>query len=261
MDIQTLLEYLQKRGDIVAFATVDRTNNTQVDAALSIFGFVWTAITVRNANMTDFNTGKPWDYHPSSPVDGGHSVISGGHLDTPSNDVRFITWAAETGFTANFWAHDVVQTWIVILPEHFGSKEFMAGIDLPALAAAFQALTGRVLPIPGGNMNPSSTTALCDITAGGSTYDAPGGKQVGPNPNLAYVGMQYIGPENRSDGVPGAWVRLPIGWVWIGTNHVTNIRSTLPLPTDLYTQAQVEAFIVGEKKVMIEQAVAAIEAL
>jgi hypothetical protein len=145
MDIQLLLEYLQKRGDIVAFGKIALGSH---DAAISILGFEWTAITVRQASYDDYNARRDWDYHPASPIVGYHSVMSAGHRDTAPDDVRFETWTRENGFTQAFWAHEVGGTWGVILPEHLGSREFMAGMDLPALAAAFKTFTGRDLPIP-----------------------------------------------------------------------------------------------------------------
>jgi hypothetical protein len=165
MDIQTLLEYLQKRGAIVAFAQVDRANHAQVDAAISIFGFVWTSLAVRDAAMADFNAGRPWSYHPTSPIRGYHSVISGGHRDVATDDIRFVTWARETGFSSDFWAHDVNGAWAVILPDHLKSKAFMDGIDLPALAAAFQTITGRVLTIPEAQMIPTLPFGSLTVTA------------------------------------------------------------------------------------------------
>jgi hypothetical protein len=153
MDIQTLLEYLVRVGGpdgvkAVAFAKVDTGNLDEVKAAEAIFGSVWTGITVTDANESEFSTGRPWDYHPTSGIAGGHSVISGGYLSQPTDDIRFITWATETGFTDAFWAHEAEEAWIVVWPEHLSTRQFQQGIDLPALAAAYKALTGRDLPVP-----------------------------------------------------------------------------------------------------------------
>lgn len=153
MDIQTALEQLVKVGGpdgvkAIAFAKVDVTKLEEVKAALAIFGSVWTGLTVLDSNMNDFDAGRPWDYDPSSPVDGGHSVVAGGYLGNSKNDVRFITWAAETGFTDDFWRHEVEEAWVVIWPEHLGSAAFQQGVDSNALASAYHALTGKVLPLP-----------------------------------------------------------------------------------------------------------------
>jgi hypothetical protein len=157
MDVQTLLEYLVSTGGpdgvkAVAFAAVDPKNADEVKAAIAIFGYVWTGITVSEANQQEFADGQPWDYDPSSPVDGGHSIITGGY-GTPGagplgGDERFITWAAETSFTDEFWANSVDEAFVVIWPEHLGSREFLEGVNLLALAADYQEITGRSLPLP-----------------------------------------------------------------------------------------------------------------
>lgn len=154
MDIQTLLEYLVKTGGpdgvkAVAFAKVDHASPDECAAAMAIFGHIWVGINVQNANMDDFDAGKPWDYHPSSGIDGGHSVETGGYNPaTPGSDEKFITWATETSFTDSFWKNLVEECWVVVWPENLGTVQFQTGIDSAALAAAYQALTGRVLPIP-----------------------------------------------------------------------------------------------------------------
>ena len=48
---------------------------------------------------------------------------------TPADDVRFITWAQETGFTDNFWSKQVEEAWAVIWPEQLGTTEFEQGIN------------------------------------------------------------------------------------------------------------------------------------
>ena len=157
MDIQTLLEYLTSTGGpdgvkAVAFASVDVKNPDEVKAAVAIFGYVWTGINVLQVNMQQFSSGEPWDYDPSSPVDGGHSVITGGY-GTPGagalgGDERFITWAQETSFTDAYWQNEAEEAFAVIWPEHLGSKAFLDGIDQAQLAADYQAITGQPLPVP-----------------------------------------------------------------------------------------------------------------
>lgn len=157
MDVQTLLEYLHKVGGpdgvkAVAFAAVDHRNADEVKAAIAIFGYVWTGITVTAANMNEFEAGQPWDYVPGSPSQGGHSIITAGYgapgAGPLGGDERFITWAAASSFTDRFWTHRVDECWVAIWPEHLGSKEFLASVDLAALAADYQAVTGKTLPVP-----------------------------------------------------------------------------------------------------------------
>lgn len=153
MDIQTVLEYLAHTGGpdgvkLVAFAKVDHTSLDEVKAALAIFGGVWVGINVQAANQQQFSRRQPWDYVSGSPNEGGHSVLAGGYLGSTTDDVTFITWGAETGFTDSFWAHLVEEAWVAIWPEHLGSAGFTQGISLDALAADYLALTGRTLPLP-----------------------------------------------------------------------------------------------------------------
>ncbi len=159
MDFQTCLEYLHGTGGpdgvkAVAFAKVNFSDLNEVKAALAIFGCVWLGVNVLQANITEFDNNQPWDYVSGSPLDGGHSVIGGGYLSQSADDVRFITWAQETGFTDNFWNHQVEEAWVVIWPEYLGTTEFEQGINLQQLAADYQELTGSTLPI---NSTPQPT--------------------------------------------------------------------------------------------------------
>lgn len=155
MDIQTCLEYLVSHGGpdgvkALGFAKVDHTRPDEVKAAIALFGSVWTGINVLDANMTEFSAGQPWNYVSGSPLDGGHSVVTGGY-GTPGagplgGDERFITWAEETSFTDAFWSRQVEEAWVVIWPEHLGSKEFLAGVSMDQFAADYQQITGKPFP-------------------------------------------------------------------------------------------------------------------
>jgi hypothetical protein len=162
MDEQVMLEYLVKQGGpdgvkALAFARVDLTNKEEVKAALYIFGGLLLGFDVQNANMSDFDAGRPWDYHKNSPIVGGHGVLTGGYMGASANDMRFITWAEETGFTDAFWDKIVANSdgegWVVIWPENLGTKQFVEGIDYDQLAADYEALTGNTLP-PNPNPDP-----------------------------------------------------------------------------------------------------------
>lgn len=157
MDMQTMLEYLNKSGGpdgvkLVAFASVNTSNLDEVKAALYIFGGILLGIEVQNANQTDFDNGVVWDYHSGQPVEGGHAVLAGGYLGKFNSDVRFITWGAETGMTDSYWENLVDnsngEAWILIWPENLGTKQFVEGIDMATLALDYQVITGKVLPVP-----------------------------------------------------------------------------------------------------------------
>lgn len=181
MDIQTLLEYLVSHGGpdgvkALAFAAVNPHDPAEVKAAIALFGYVWTGVNVLQANMNEFSAGQPWDYSPNSPLDGGHSVITGGYGVPGSGqlggDERFITWAQETSFTDLFWANCVEEAWVVLWPEHLGSKEFLSGVNMQALAADYTAITGKpfpdvpVPPAPAPNPPPGPAPAPPPAPAG-----------------------------------------------------------------------------------------------
>ena len=162
-DVQTMLEYLNKTGGpdgvkLVAFASVDTSNLEEVKAALYIFGGLLLGIEVQVENQQDFADGKPWDYHADGQVEGGHAVLAGGYLGKSEDDVRIITWGAETGLTDRFWKNLVNcpsgECWCLIWPEYIGTKQFAEGIDLPALKAAYQDITGRPFPVVDQNPGP-----------------------------------------------------------------------------------------------------------
>jgi hypothetical protein len=173
MDIQTVLEYLHKTGGpdgvkAVAFASVNPQDQNEVDAALAIFGGLWTGLIVTRANEDEFDQGKPWDYVARSPEAGGHSVLSAGYSPAGqgagplAGRVRFQTWAAESSFTAAMMAHQVEEMWLVIWPENLGTAQFQEGVDTDALKAAYLALTGKVLVIP-APVVPALPAAVADF--------------------------------------------------------------------------------------------------
>lgn len=169
MDIQTLLQYLVKTGGpdgvkAVGFAAVDYTNPDEVKAAIALFGAVWVGLDVLDVNETEFSDGQPWDYVPGASDVGGHSVLVGGYGTSPAGsapqlggDEKFITWAQETSFTDAFWSNQVSECWAVIWPEHLGSREFMAGVDLQQLAADYTEITGKPFPAPVPSPAPTPT--------------------------------------------------------------------------------------------------------
>lgn len=169
MYIQQCLDYLVKSGGpdgvkALAFAKVDHTNLDEIKAAIAIFGMVWVGINVYDNNMSEFNNNQPWDFNSQSNNVGGHSVVCGGYLSNTLNDVQFITWARETGFTDNFWTHAVDEAWVVIWPEHLGTKQFQEGVDLAALANAYTEITGRPFPVDVPTPTPEPTPEPASVT-------------------------------------------------------------------------------------------------
>lgn len=204
MDTQTLAEHLHANGGpdgvkAAFFAKVDHTKTDEVAAAIATFGGVWVDISVTAANQDEFDQGTLWDYVKGSPLDGYHAVYAVGYREVQGG-VQMITWAAETGFTDLFWAHQVQQVFVVAWPEHFGAASFETGVNRDALAAAYFAETGKTLvlpPLPGPTPDPAPTPPAPPTP--GPVASFPGSAATGAE-------LARLGAEHGWTG-PDAWVK------------------------------------------------------
>jgi hypothetical protein len=131
----------------LAEAKVDVTDLDEVRAAIAIFGFLLLGADLEIAQHSQTDSGL-WDYR-SSPEWGGHAVLAGAYTSQPSGaDVKVVTWAEVVGTTDVFWRRQVTEGWVCIWPEAVGTTQFQEGIDVAALNADYQALTGRPGPFP-----------------------------------------------------------------------------------------------------------------
>jgi hypothetical protein len=156
VDMQTMLGELLKNGiggrKPLAFAKIAAGDMTTLDAAVALFGGTLLGLTLDTAQQSQTDIGT-WT-HVSSPVWGGHAVASGRYVDpagTASDRTAVITWAEIIDMDRGFVTSQMDEDWVVLWPEHLGSKEFCAGVNIGALASAYQSLTGRsfpVIPVP-----------------------------------------------------------------------------------------------------------------
>lgn len=151
VDLQTMLEEVHANGiagtKCVAFAKLDVSNIAEVRAAIAIFGGVILGVNLRVAQQNQ----RIWDYVRGSGEWGGHAVMAANYtsytgLGQP--DLGFVTWGQILNLTDNFWDAQAMEAWVVIWPEHLGTKEFLIGVDMQRLAEDYRLLTGRDLPIP-----------------------------------------------------------------------------------------------------------------
>lgn len=163
MDSLKLLDYLHKNGGsdgvkVVAYASVDATNAEEVAAAIDTFGALWVDIVVLGGNQTEFDDQKPWTNDGSQP-EGGHAVLGAGIKLHPVTSVAeyvdIATWAAETSLAESFWSGKsgqytlVMGTYVVVWPEHCGTRQFESGVNLATLQQVYSAVTnGKTLVLP-----------------------------------------------------------------------------------------------------------------
>ena len=87
----------------------------------------------------------------------GHAAVVGGY----DSNYRIITWGKETTLTPEYWngaykddpKHpNVFEAYVVIWPEHFGTRRFMQGVNLKQLAEQFKEVTKTDMDIPASQL-------------------------------------------------------------------------------------------------------------
>lgn len=141
MDIQISLEQLVKQGLILGFAEVDVTDTAELALAQYLGLALWCGVEIHEAQMTEFNSGKPWDYVKTSPDDGGHGVPY-----TWAD--QLVTWAQLQGVTAAFNKHQLTQCFFVLTQNHINSPTVRAGYNLDSFAAAVKQITSGKVVVP-----------------------------------------------------------------------------------------------------------------
>jgi hypothetical protein len=151
--IQDALAYWLKVGvaghKILAYAEVDIHNQTEVDAAINVFGALCLGVNLPNSAMDQFNAGQPWTVvTPDGGIDGGHAVPVG-YYSTPGETVRVVTWARTQDVADAWWAQYVEEAWVVVAPEWLDATGHSPeGVDLHGLGEDFAVLTGKPNPFP-----------------------------------------------------------------------------------------------------------------
>jgi hypothetical protein len=159
VDYQTMLEALLADGiggkKPIAFAQIDPSNLEELRAAVAIFGGIGMGVVLEEAQKAQTPDGT-WDYSPSAAW-GGHAVFGGQYTTQPPapDQLGLISWATEIETSDSFLRNQLGQAWVVIWPEHLGTKQFQEGVSIVALQAAFKQLTGRSLVIPPGVPSPT----------------------------------------------------------------------------------------------------------
>lgn len=150
VDMQTMLEALLSGGiggrKPLAFAKLDGSVDA-IRAAVAIFGGVLLGVDLEVAQQGQSDAGV-WDYSRSGEW-GGHAVLAAAYADpdgTVSDRLGVISWAETIEATDVFLERQLSEAWVVLWPENLTDPGFLAGVDLAAMAADYQELTGRPFP-------------------------------------------------------------------------------------------------------------------
>lgn len=131
----------------VAYAKLDVANDDELNTAVTIFGGVLWGVDLKVAQQKQTDATPPqWDYRRASAEWGGHAILAGAFELGDLSDV--ITWGQRVQTTAAFRQHQLEEAWVVVWPWHLEHPGFLYGVDLDALADAYETLTGRPLPLP-----------------------------------------------------------------------------------------------------------------
>ena len=159
-NVADALAYWQQTGiaghKILAYAKVDHTQASEVDAAINLFGAVMVGVNLPNSAMQQFEAGQPWQLvTPDGGIDGGHAVLVGAY-DVAGASREAVTWGARQAVTDSWWFKYVEECWAVIAPEWLNAAgESPEGIDLYGLGVDFAAVTGQPNPFPAPRPQPA----------------------------------------------------------------------------------------------------------
>ncbi|MCJ1306566.1 hypothetical protein MMC25_000209 [Agyrium rufum] len=162
MIIQTSLEHLVKYGGpdgqrALAFAKVNHTDIPTVQKAIATFGSIWLGLKVYPCNKEQFDNGEQW----TPPVTGekfyAHAVVAGAY-DTA---FKIVTWDKVVSLSPEYWNSSfpgqklatVFEAYVVIWPEHIGTRRFMTGVSLQQLAEQYYNVTQKDLELPKAHFN------------------------------------------------------------------------------------------------------------
>jgi hypothetical protein len=159
VDMQTMLEALLTGGigdgkgskvKPIAFAKVAVGNDEVLDASSSIFGGTLWGVNLLTAQQSQTDEKPPiWDYVKSSEW-GGHAILNGAAEAADGASIEdVISWKIRVKTTPPFRRKQLEEAWAVIWEWNVEHPAFQAGIDIAKLKAAYKALTGKTLKLPG----------------------------------------------------------------------------------------------------------------
>ena len=206
MSVQEGLHFLVKNGGpdgtrALAFAKVDVKIVQDVQAALATFGSLWLGLGIKvlDNNKQEFDDGKPWTVSGDASKFGRHAVLAGGY----NPEVQFVTWGQTASFSQGYWAREdmVDEAWVVIWPEHVGTRRFMVGVNFQQLAEEFHELTGRNLDFPVAPFN--SLYFIKALNCGSGVVEV---HNAVADDSYATSKVQAVTPIQVNDAPNGTWV-------------------------------------------------------
>lgn len=159
--LQEMLGALLKDGiggyKPLAYAKVAPGDMDTLDKCVALFGSVLLGVDLKVPQQRQ----TVWDYVAGSSEWGGHAVCAGRYNDPTGSQMDrlgIITWAEALDTTRGFVTNQEDEAWVVIWPWHLQDQTFLQGVNVQALASAYQDLTGRPFPaVPAPAPTPTPT--------------------------------------------------------------------------------------------------------
>jgi hypothetical protein len=155
VNLADLLSAVVKHGiggtRAVGYLSVDVKNPEEVRAAIAMTGSLIWGVDLDVAQRDQADNRQPWDYVREGEHWGRQVVLAGAYtsdIRPGAVDCEVIAWGERHGTTDEFAARQLAEAWMVIWPEMLGSPGFEHHLDMPRLAADYQAFTGRAFGAP-----------------------------------------------------------------------------------------------------------------
>jgi hypothetical protein len=138
-NIADLLLYWYKAGTILAFAPVDHTNSSEVNAAMTAFNGAYVGVNLTDDADTLFEQQQPWTTASGEQPDpnDGHCIVKvaadGSQYDS------WVTWGAVQRSTCQWTSACLDEAWVIISQEDANATN----LNLAALRADIDALHGQ----------------------------------------------------------------------------------------------------------------------
>jgi hypothetical protein len=157
--LQDALDYWRKTGlegnTITAAAQLDPQDLDLVRACIAIFGSVYTGFWVTSAAMDQFDHGDPWTTTGRSRNLGGHCVPILGYDE---DSFTCVTWGQTQKMSLEFFSKYFDEVWAPVDLDWLRvTGTSPAGIDIAALNADYELLTGQTGPFPPMVVPPAPT--------------------------------------------------------------------------------------------------------
>jgi hypothetical protein len=143
MVVQDFLNHLVHTGEILAFGSVDHSNEEALKGAIYVGLALVTGETLQVAQQSQ----KTWDYVAGSGTWGGHCTCSVGFKGSPDEE-GLVTWGAVVDATENFISHQVEEAWFILTTDMVNHPGFRDSFDLVGFAAAVAELTNGKVVVP-----------------------------------------------------------------------------------------------------------------